>query len=161
MIFGHSPDFILEAVGEASVRAQMLGAQHQLEIEVSEMVQSMVPCAERVRFAGSGTEAVQLALRAARAFTGRAKFVMFEGMYHGWVDSVAFAASREAGQTGRDGLLPPSAQSEGIAPGAEHDVIMLPVERCRGPSRYRPKPGRSDRRSYHRAHYVQLPVRVP
>ncbi len=126
LIFGHSPGFILDAVREASGKAQMLGAQHELEIEVSELVQSMVPCAERVRFAGSGTEAVQLALRAARAYTGRAKFVMFEGMYHGWMDSVAFAASRDAAQAGQEGILPPSVQSEGIAPGVERDVIMLP-----------------------------------
>ena len=126
MVFGHSPDFILEAVAEASSQAQMLGAQHELEIEVSELVQSMVPSAERVRFAGSGTEAVQLALRAARAFTGRTKFIMFEGMYHGWVDSVAFAASPESAHAGHEGILPPAPQSQGIAPGSEHDVIMLP-----------------------------------
>ena len=126
LIFGHSPDFVLDAVREASDRAQMLGAQHELEIEVSELVQSMVPCAERVRFTGSGTEAVQLAIRTARAFTGRSKIIMFEGMYHGWMDSVAFAASPESAQVGHDDVLPPSAQSEGIAPGVEHDVIMLP-----------------------------------
>ncbi len=126
LIFGHSPDFILEAVAEASVRAQMLGAQHELEIEVSELVQSMVPCAERVRFAGSGTEAVQLAIRTARAFTGRSKIVMFEGMYHGWMDGVAFAASPDAAKAGLEGILPPAPQSEGLAPGAQHDVIMLP-----------------------------------
>ena len=126
LIFGHSPDFILEAVADASGKVQMLGAQHELEIEVSELVQSMVPCAERVRFAGSGTEAVQLALRAARAFTGRPKIIMFEGMYHGWMDSVAFAAAPEVSQVGFEGSLPPAAQSDGLAPGAQHDVIMLP-----------------------------------
>ena len=106
----------------------MLGAQHELEIEVSELVQSMVPCAERVRFAGSGTEAVQLALRAARAFTGRSKFVMFEGMYHGWMDSVAFGASRkDAAQAGLEGMLAARRRSQKASrPDAERQVIMLP-----------------------------------
>ena len=126
LVFGHSPKFILDAVSDASQRAQMLGAQHELEIEVSELVQTMVPCAERVRFAGSGTEAVQLALRAARAFTDRPKFIMFEGMYHGWMDSVAFGAAPEVGHAGFEGSCPPAAQSKGVASGADHGVIMLP-----------------------------------
>jgi glutamate-1-semialdehyde 2,1-aminomutase len=64
------------------------GAQHELESRLSERVQRLVPCAERVAFTSSGSEAVQLALRLSRAFTGRKLVVKFEGHYHGWMDSI-------------------------------------------------------------------------
>lgn len=59
-----------------------------LEVEVSEKIVHHVPCAEKVRFAVTGTEAVQLALRLARGYTGRPYFIRFEGHYHGWLDNV-------------------------------------------------------------------------
>lgn len=64
------------------------GAQHDLEIEVAEKLTRILPCAEMVCFANSGTEIVQVALRLARSYTGRAKYLKFEGHYHGWDDSV-------------------------------------------------------------------------
>jgi glutamate-1-semialdehyde 2,1-aminomutase len=64
------------------------GAQHDLEFEVAEQLASFIPCADAVCFANSGTEIVQLALRLARAATGRRKYLKFEGHYHGWDDSV-------------------------------------------------------------------------
>jgi glutamate-1-semialdehyde 2,1-aminomutase len=70
------------------MRPHILGIQHELEYEVAERVQAMVPCAERVAFTSSGSEAVQIALRLARGFTGRNLVVKFEGHYHGWLDSV-------------------------------------------------------------------------
>ena len=64
------------------------GAQHELEYEVAERLKRIIPCADLVCFANSGTEIVQVALRLARAATGRQKFIKFEGHYHGWDDSV-------------------------------------------------------------------------
>ena len=64
------------------------GAQHDLEYEVSESLTKIIPCADQICFANSGTEIVQLALRLARAATGRTKFLKFEGHYHGWDDTV-------------------------------------------------------------------------
>lgn len=58
------------------------------EIEVAEKIVRHVPCAEKVRFAATGTEAVQLAIRLARAYTNRPYFIRFEGHYHGWMDNV-------------------------------------------------------------------------
>ena len=69
-------------------RPYSYGAQHELEIIVAERIQSCVPCAERVAFTSSGSEAVQLAQRLARAFTKRPLILKFEGHYHGWMDSV-------------------------------------------------------------------------
>jgi glutamate-1-semialdehyde 2,1-aminomutase len=62
--------------------------QTPLEVELSEKIVAHVPCAEKVRFCLSGTEAVQLAIRLARAYTGRRYFIRFEGSYHGWLDNV-------------------------------------------------------------------------
>src|SRR6266481_5336338 len=73
------------------------GAQHELEISVAEKIQRMVPCAQRVAFTSSGSEAVQLAQRLARAFTGRNLILKFEGHYHGWMDSalISYHPTRE------------------------------------------------------------------
>jgi glutamate-1-semialdehyde 2,1-aminomutase len=58
------------------------------EVELAEHIVSNVPCADRVRFVTTGSEAVQMVVRLARAFTGRRLFVRFEGHYHGWLDNV-------------------------------------------------------------------------
>jgi glutamate-1-semialdehyde 2,1-aminomutase len=88
LILGHAPAEIVAAVSAQLQRGFTFGAQHDLEIEVAEALTAVLPCAERVVFANSGTEIVQLALRLARAHTGRLRFVKFEGHYHGWDDSV-------------------------------------------------------------------------
>src|SRR5437588_1774510 len=88
LILGHAPPEIADAVAAQARRGLTFGAQHELEYEVAERLKSMIPCADLVAFANSGTEAVQVALRLARAATGRRKFLKFEGHYHGWDDSV-------------------------------------------------------------------------
>ena len=88
LILGHAPAAICEAVEMQLRRGLTYGAQYDLEIEVSEKLISAIPCADLVCLANSGTEIVQLALRLARAVTGRQKFLKFEGHYHGWDDSV-------------------------------------------------------------------------
>ena len=67
-------------------------ASHELEVQWGELVQRLVPCAERVRFTASGTEATHLALRLARAYTGKTKLVPFVGHFHGQHDAVAAGA---------------------------------------------------------------------
>ena len=87
-ILGNAPQEILEAIRSTSVRGLTFGAQHDLEFEVAELLTGIIPCADRVCFANSGTEIVQVALRLARAATNRQKFIKFEGHYHGWDDGV-------------------------------------------------------------------------
>ena len=82
-VLGHSPDFLLNAVALGMQDAQILSAQHEKEIHVSEMVQQIVPSAELVRYGNSGSEIVQAALRLARGYSGRNKIIKFEGGYHG------------------------------------------------------------------------------
>jgi glutamate-1-semialdehyde 2,1-aminomutase len=87
-ILGNAPGPVLEAMSANIGRGLTFGAQHNLEFEVAEMLTEIIPCADRVCFANSGTEIVQVALRLARAATGRSKVLKFEGHYHGWDDHV-------------------------------------------------------------------------
>ncbi|MGB8589960.1 MAG: aspartate aminotransferase family protein, partial [Candidatus Acidiferrales bacterium] len=88
LILGQAAPELVEAIVKQSKRGFTFGAQHDLEFQVSELMAGCVPCCDLVCFANSGTEIVQVALRLARAATGRAKFLKFEGHYHGWDDSV-------------------------------------------------------------------------
>ena len=87
-ILGHAPPAVVRAVGESLALGQTYAAQHERELQLARRLTELVPSLEVVRFATSGTEAVQAAIRIARAFTGRPKIVKFEGHYHGWTDSV-------------------------------------------------------------------------
>ena len=87
MILGYRHPRLVEAMLRQAHLPFSYGAQHELEISVAEKIQRLVPCAERVAFTSSGSEAVQLAHRLARAYTGRNLILKFEGHYHGWMDS--------------------------------------------------------------------------
>ncbi|MCH8205948.1 MAG: aspartate aminotransferase family protein [Chloroflexi bacterium] len=127
LVFGHSPAFLLENVTRRMQRGQMFAGMHELEITVSEKVQSMVPCAELVRFASSGSEAAQAALRVARGYTGRSKFVKFEGFFHGWLDSVKFRhAETPMGAEGPYVHPVPVPESGGMSPSVANDIIVIP-----------------------------------
>ena len=91
-ILGHSDDRVDDRVAEAIRRGQSISLGLPLELEVAEKIASACPAIEMVRFANSGTEASMHALRLARAYTGREKFIMFEGEYHGLHDYVMFSA---------------------------------------------------------------------
>jgi glutamate-1-semialdehyde 2,1-aminomutase len=86
LILGHNHPAVMEAVHAALDRGTHFGACHELEVRWAELVTQMVPSAERVRFTSSGTEATLMALRLARAYTGRPKLVRFRGHFHGWHD---------------------------------------------------------------------------
>ncbi len=90
MIVGHSNEYVLNLIEEYSRKGQLFAGQHLLEIELAEKLQKNIPSAELVRFCLDGSEAVQTALRVARAKTGKKKFLRFEGHYHGWLDNVSW-----------------------------------------------------------------------
>src|SRR5437763_14598350 len=89
VLMGHNAPHVRDAVIEQAARGTHYGASHPLEVAWAEWVCKLVPCAERVRFTASGTEASHLALRLARAYTGRPRVVRFVGHFHGWHDQVA------------------------------------------------------------------------
>jgi len=100
MILGHSPKEVIAAAHRQLDLGLLYGGQSEAEYEAARRISQMVPCAERVRFAGSGTEAVQLALRIARGATGRMTVIRFEGHYHGWLDSVLVSNGPGPGEGG-------------------------------------------------------------
>ena len=87
MILGHGHPEIIEAVKERIEEAISFGAPTEAEIEMAELVKSMAPNVDLVRMVNSGTEACMSAIRVARGYTGRNKFIKFEGCYHGHADS--------------------------------------------------------------------------
>ncbi len=86
LILGHAHPAVERAVAEQLRRGWTYGAQHEREIRVAERLVELIPCAGQVCFSNTGTEAVQVAFRIARAFTGRSRILRFEGHYHGWLE---------------------------------------------------------------------------
>lgn len=100
LILGHNHPAVVSAVATQLPKGVHYGASHDLEIRWAELIHQLIPSAERVRFTNTGTEATHLALRVARAFTGRSKIIRFAGHFHGWHDHVSFPAG------GAPGILP-------------------------------------------------------
>jgi glutamate-1-semialdehyde 2,1-aminomutase len=90
---GHAHPEVVEAIAEAATTGAHFATATPVELEVAEMIQRMVPNAERVRFANTGTEAVMAAIRLARGLTGRPKILKFEGHYHGWYDDLMVSSN--------------------------------------------------------------------
>ncbi len=93
LFLGHCHPAVVKAIQEQAARGTHLGASHELEVRWAELIIKLIPSAEMVRFTMSGTEATHLALRIARAFTGRPKVVKFQGHFHGWHDGVVAAVN--------------------------------------------------------------------
>ncbi len=85
---GHAHPEVTAAIAQAAADGAHFATATDVEIEVAELIQKIVPNAERVRFANTGTEAMMAAVRLARGCTGRPKILKFEGHYHGWYDDV-------------------------------------------------------------------------
>lgn len=124
---GHAHPEIVEAIVEGASTGAHFATATPVEVEVAEMLQKIVPNAERVRFANTGTEAMMAAVRLARGFTGRPKILKFEGHYHGWYDDLLVSSN----------VLPPSAlglrsdpvkipDSSGLNHTALDDTIVVP-----------------------------------
>lgn len=129
LILGHRHPALVEALKRQAEKPHDYGAQHELEYEVSERFQRAVPCAEQVAFTSSGSEAVQLALRLARAYTGRNLILKFEGHYHGWLDSILISYHPTAEHCGDPDRPNAVLASRGQVPNAADNVIVAPWNR--------------------------------
>jgi glutamate-1-semialdehyde 2,1-aminomutase len=87
MILGHAYEPVVKAIQEKALDSTSFGAPTELEIEMAELIKSMVPNVDLIRMVSSGTEACMSAIRLARGYTGRNKIIKFEGCYHGHADS--------------------------------------------------------------------------
>ena len=92
MILGHGHPAVLDAVERAARDGLSFGAATEREVEMAELICSLVPSVEMVRMVNSGTEAVMSAIRAARGFTGKDKIIKFAGCYHGHTDAMLVQA---------------------------------------------------------------------
>lgn len=87
MILGHAYEPVVKAIQEKALLSTSYGAPTELEIQMAELIKSMAPNIDLVRMVSSGTEACMSALRLARGYTGKNKFIKFEGCYHGHADA--------------------------------------------------------------------------
>jgi glutamate-1-semialdehyde 2,1-aminomutase len=92
MILGHAYEPVVEAIKEQVTLSTSFGAPTELEINMAELIKSMTRNVDLIRMVNSGTEACMSALRLARGFTGRNKFIKFEGCYHGHADAFLVSA---------------------------------------------------------------------
>ncbi|HSS85433.1 MAG TPA: aspartate aminotransferase family protein [Reyranella sp.] len=123
-ILGHAPKPVIEAVARSLADGQVYAGQHPRETELAERLCRLLPGCEVVRFATSGTEAVLMALRLARAFTGRTKILKFEGHYHGWSDQAYISARPSLNEAGPADAPVPVAGSPGMPQSVLDDVVV-------------------------------------
>ncbi len=127
LIQGHAHPVISQVVSQAMTEGSHFAAATSAEVEAAERFRRMVPSAEVVRFANTGSEATMLALRLARAHSGRNKFLKFEGHYHGWYDPYLLNAHshppEQLGSRENPSRIP---DSEGIPLSTFDDVVLAP-----------------------------------
>lgn len=116
LLLGHCHPTVLAATHAALEESTQFGANHPREIRWAEWVCKLIPCAERVRFTASGTEATLMAVRLARAFTGKPKLARFMTHYHGWHDHMTPGYASHFDGT----------PTTGVVSGVADNVVLLP-----------------------------------
>ena len=116
-ILGHTHPVVLEAIQKQAENGFSFGTPTELETEIAKFVVDNVPNIDQIRMVSSGTEACMSAIRLARGFTGRDKFIKFEGCYHGHSDSFLIKAGSGAATFGNP-------NSPGVTAGTAKDTIL-------------------------------------
>jgi glutamate-1-semialdehyde 2,1-aminomutase len=128
-LLGHGDARVRRAVEAVLARGAACSYENELHTELARLLCETVPCCERVRFTGSGTEATMHCLRLARACTGRAKVLKLEGNFHGYHDQVMFAIGTPADRLGPEEAPAPHPGSAGLAAGLEQNLVLAPYNR--------------------------------
>jgi glutamate-1-semialdehyde 2,1-aminomutase len=123
LILGHSPPAVMAAIRAELDRGLRIASLHRGEAVLADLIAQCVPSAELTAFVNTGTEAVQLALRIARAATGRVPIVKFRGNYHGWFDNVHVANSPGHDGAGTLGQDPHAADALTILDWGDADAL--------------------------------------
>ncbi|AQX03772.1 glutamate-1-semialdehyde-2,1-aminomutase [Elizabethkingia meningoseptica] len=116
-IVGHTHPVVLEAIQKQAEKGFSFGAPTELETEIAKLITGVVPNIDKVRMVSSGTEACMSAIRLARGYTGKDKFIKFEGCYHGHSDSFLIKAGSGAATFG-------DPNSPGVTKGTAQDTLL-------------------------------------
>jgi glutamate-1-semialdehyde 2,1-aminomutase len=128
LILGHTPRRVIEAVQAELARGLRTASVHRGEAELAELVAECVPSAEASAFVSTGSEAIHLALRVARAGTGRMKVAKFRSNYHGWFDGVHVAGSPGKDGPGTLGQDPRAAESLVLLDWGDADAVEAALD---------------------------------
>ena len=129
LILGHAHPRVTQAVIVAASAGTQFGANHPGEIGWVRAIQRLVPAAERVRFTSSGTEATLMALRLARAFTGRDTVLRFKGHFHGWHDHMTHGHISHFDGTPTPGVLAGVAEKAILVPPGDLGAVAAILSR--------------------------------
>ena len=125
-LLGHNHPRIKLAVQHALDMGILCSGETVFQAQLAQRITEMVPCAEMVRFGGSGTETVMHGLRLARCATGREKLIKFEGHFHGYSDALNFSVMPPLDQAGPARTPTPYAESSGVPANTREHVIVVP-----------------------------------
>lgn len=125
-LLGHNHPSIKAAVSQALELGIICAYETEYHSALAKRITEMVPCAEMVRFAGSGTETIMHALRLARTATGREKIIKFEGHFHGYSDDLNYSVAPPLNDDGPNANLLPYPQSAGMAKTLADNLIIVP-----------------------------------
>ncbi len=128
-LLGHGDRRVRAAIEKVMDRGAPCSYENELHAELAELLCKTIPCCERVRFTGSGTEATMHTIRLARAFTGRPKLLKIEGNFHGYHDQVMYSIGTPADQLGAETSPTLFPGSTGIAPGLAEQLVLVPYNR--------------------------------
>ena len=123
---GHDHPAIREAIEKALAIGVICNGETEFHSRLAGLVSEAIPCAEKMRFANSGTEATMGAIRIARAHTGKAKILKFEGHFHGMHDYLWYNCWAGVGETREDGTITPLPGSAGMPPALADLIVVLP-----------------------------------
>jgi glutamate-1-semialdehyde 2,1-aminomutase len=128
-LLGHGDPRVRQAVDEVLNRGAACSYENELHTQLAQLLCETVPCLERVRFTGSGSEATMHCLRLARAYTGRTKILKFEGNFHGYHDQVMYAIGTPANQLGPETSPTVFPGSTGLPEGLDRNLVIVPYNR--------------------------------
>jgi glutamate-1-semialdehyde 2,1-aminomutase len=128
-LLGHGDARVRRAVEAVLARGAACSYENELHTDLARLLCETIPCCERVRFTGSGTEATMHCLRLARAYTGRSRLLKFEGNFHGYHDQVMYAIGTPADRLGPEEAPAAYPGSSGLPAGLDENLVLVPYNR--------------------------------
>ena len=125
IVLGHAPNEVLKAVKKSLSKGQLYYGQHETEIKLAKKITKIIPSAERVRFASSGSEAVHAAIRLSRGYSKKKLILKFHGQYHGWFDSQMLGINPLNKNNNVYNSYGTNMESMGQIPSSAEDVISI------------------------------------